>query len=447
MFGTGIGHYIPMVAYAGFLIMSIVSLTGRPLLGLYYMLPFLPYRTLRDHFLDYPLGPNLLTILVVSVILGALFHGKRLPKSKLYVIWLVFGIYLYFSMWIGTALGTAPPPLWLSDPNFLTWKDYMVIPLVFVAAGLVIEDRKAVRNVIIITAIALLFIDRSCILESLTRTWTSFDEDKRGGGPLAYGSNQTAAFLAQFAMLFWGIVQFVKRIKIKLCGYLLVATTLFATMYTFSRGAYLAILFSVLILGLLKDRKLLLVLGVFLVTWQTVVPAPVRERINMTQSANGQLEASAQERVDLWTNAEKSFASSPIVGTGFGSYQLAEHVDNLRDTHNWYVKVGVETGIIGLIIALFLLQQMISTSYRLFKRATDPLYQGLGLGLVLATCSCMVANCFGDRWTYLEIMGLLWVLFAAAIRAMEFSVVEPAKPPTAVEAAIAKSKNKYLAYR
>jgi len=33
----------------------------------------------------------------------------------------------------------------------------------------------------------------------------------------------------------------------------------------------------------------------------------------------------------------------------------------------------------------------------------------------------MVANFFGDRWTYLEITGLLWVLVAAAARAFELA--------------------------
>ena len=96
MFGTGIGHFIPLAAYLGFWIMSIVSLGGRPLLGLYYMLPFLPYRLLRDHFIDYPLGANMMTILVLSVVVGALIHGKRLPKSKLFTIWLAFAVYLIF---------------------------------------------------------------------------------------------------------------------------------------------------------------------------------------------------------------------------------------------------------------------------------------------------------------------------------------------------------------
>jgi len=127
--GTGLGHYIPIVAYLGFWVMCIVSLAGKPIYGLYYMLPFLPYRTMRYHFLDYPLGANVLTILVLCVFIGALLKGKRPPKSKLIWIWLAFGIYMYLSMWMGAGLGNAPAPLWLSAPNFTTWKDYMLIPL------------------------------------------------------------------------------------------------------------------------------------------------------------------------------------------------------------------------------------------------------------------------------------------------------------------------------
>ena len=443
--GLGLVHYLPLVAYIGFWVMSAVSLTGRPLLGLYYMIPFLPYRTVREHFLDYPLGGNVLTILVASVIVGALLRGKRLPKSKLYGIWLIFGVYLYISMWYGAALGNAPAPLWISDVNFATWKDLMLIPLTFVAAGLVVEDRQAVRRVIIITAVALLLVDRSCILESLSRSWGSFNEDKRFSGPLSFGSNETAAFLAQFAMFFWGMVQFIKRRKVKFIFYGIVASTVFATMYTFSRGAYVAVILSVFVLGALKDRKLLVIGAIFLFTWQLIVPVAVRERVTMTESANGQLEASANERVRLWEDAEQSMLSSPVLGNGYATYQLTTHIDGLKDTHNWYVKVIVESGIVGLLFALALFQQMFATAYRLFRTADDPLYQGLGLGLFLAFCSCAIANCFGDRWTYIEITGMLWVLVGAAVRALEFQQEEPV-----TEAAIVNRVmpvNPYIAYR
>jgi len=445
MLGTGLGHFVPPLAYLGFWIMVLVSLFWKPLYGFYYMIPFIPYRSLRDHLNDFPLGENLLTILVLAVIIGAILHGKRLPKSKLYTLWLIFGIYLYLSLWLGTAMGNAPAPLWLSDITFVTWKDYMLIPLIFAAAGLVIEDRRAIRMVILLTAFTLLLIDRSSLLESLSRTWTNFDEDKRGGGPLAFGSNQTAAFLVQFAMFFWGLGQFIKRKTIKLSTYFLVGLTILAAMYTFSRAGYLALLVGVLVLGLLKDRKLLLVLGVFLLVWQSVVPTAVRERVSMTQDSNGQLEASAQERIDLWANAERSILHSPIVGNGFATFQLGEHVDNLHDTHNWYVKVLVETGLVGMVIAVLLIQQLLALGYRLFKRASDPLYQGLGLGLLLATCACIVSNFFGDRWTYVEITGLLWVLAGAAIRATQLMAAKPVveEDPSATESPV----EPYMAYR
>ena len=436
--GTGLGHFIPFLAYLGFWVAILVSLFKKPLFGLYYMLPFLPYRTLRDHFLDWPLGGNVLTLLVLAVVIGALLHGKRLPKSKLFSVWFVFGLYLYCSLWLGTALTSAPAPLWLSDVNFLTWKDYMLIPLVFVASALVLEDRKAIRTAILITALSVLAIDRSSLMESLSHTWANFDENKREGGPLAFGSNQTAAFLAQFAMFFWGFAQFLKRLKLKIFCYFIVAMTLFATMYCFSRGAYLAVVVSVILLGILKDRKLLLISALFLFTWQAVVPTAVTERVNMTHDDDGQLEASAQERIDLWTDAENTFVHYPVFGTGFATFQFGEHVANLKDTHNWYVKVLVETGLVGMAIVLVLLQQMFSLAIRVFRKARDPLYRGLGLGLLTCLCSLVITNFFGDRWTYLEINGLLWVLLGAAVRAealsREAGTAEDASVPTDLSA-------------
>ena len=414
--GLGLVHYIPLIAYLGFWVAIVASLFGRPIYGLYYMLPFLPYRTMRDHFTDLPLGGNLLTFLVLAVVIGGVLHGKKLPRSKLYMIWLVYGLYLYCSLWLGTALSGAPVPLWLGDINFVTWKDYMLMPLVFVAASLVLDDRKKIRTAILITAITVLAIDRSSLLESLSRSWTSFDENKRDPGPLAFGSNQTAAFFAQFAMFFWGFGQFLQRKKLKLFNYGLVALTLMAAMYCFSRGAYLAIVACVILLGIVKDRKLVVIAAIFLFTWQTVVPTAVTQRINMTHDQNGQLEASAQERVDLWEDAERSFAHSPIFGTGYASFQLGDHVDDLKDTHNWYVKVLVEKGLIGFAMVLFMVQQLYALAIRVFRHGGDSLYRGLGLGLLICLFSSTITNFFGDRWTYIEINGLLWVLVAAAAR-------------------------------
>jgi O-antigen ligase len=425
--GTGLGHFLPLVVYIGFWVMTLVSLSGKPLYGLYYLMPFIPYRTLRDRLAVYPLGGNLLTILLLAIIVGAVLQGKRLPKSKLYLTWLIFAVYLYLSLWLGYGMGNAPAPVWLSAANFVTWKDYIVLPLMFLAAGLVVEDRKAVRRIVVVAGFTLLIVDRSALLESLSHSWAVFDESKRTGGPLEWGSNELAAFLAQFGMFFWGFGRMIPRKKVKLICYALTGLTVITTMYTFSRASYLALLVSIALLALLKDRKLLLLLPLFLLTWKTIVPPAVTERVQMTESAEGQLDPSAQARVKLWENAKTSFLSDPVFGNGYATFQFGEHVDNLEDTHNWYVKVLVETGIIGGIIALILLIQMIRSSYVLFRRASDPLYSALGLGTLLAVCSCLVANCFGDRWTYIEINGLLWILIGTVARANDLVQVQQAE--------------------
>ncbi len=69
--GTGIGHYIPLVAYLGFWVMCVLSLTGRPLLGLLLCDAVHAVSLDADKFLDYPLGTNMMTILVMCVIIGA----------------------------------------------------------------------------------------------------------------------------------------------------------------------------------------------------------------------------------------------------------------------------------------------------------------------------------------------------------------------------------------
>jgi O-antigen ligase len=195
-------------------------------------------------------------------------------------------------------------------------------------------------------------------------------------------------------------------------------------MYTFSRAGYLAVLLGVFILGCLKDRKLLFALAIFLLSWQTIVPTAVHQRVDMTTNERGQLDLSTQSRVDLWREAEESILKSPVLGTGFATFQYVQHVHGLRDSHNWFVKVAVETGVIGIVLTAMLLGQLFLLAWRLYRRSEDTLYKGLGLGLFISLSTCAIANCFGDRWTYVEITGPLWLLAGAAARGLQLTSVE-----------------------
>ena len=68
-------------------------------------------------------------------------------------------------------------------------------------------------------------------------------------------------------------------------------------------------------------------------------------------------------------------------------------MDNFKDTHNWYVKVIVETGIIGLILALI----HASTVARivlsaLYKQPRIPSTKAWALVSFLRSVACIIAQ-------------------------------------------------------
>src|SRR5207245_4225216 len=90
----------------------------------------------------------------------------------------------------------------------------------------------------------------------------------------------------------------------------------YCLMYTFSRGAYIAFLVGLGFLGVVKQRKWLLVMLVGLIGWQVFLPNSVQERITMTYTEEGELESSAQTRVQVWEDAMQLFRTNPILGIG-----------------------------------------------------------------------------------------------------------------------------------
>jgi len=151
--------------------------------------------------------------------------------------------------------GNAPPPLWLSDLNFITWKDYMLIPLVFVGGGPGHWRPKSYPTVVILTASLSWFIDRSSLFESMTE-----DLDKtsmRIADSCSFGLRSTKR---RRSCSIWhvllGVYAFPQRKKLKLFGYGIVRSQYLLRCTRFfprriCRNPLRRALFS-----LLKDRKL-----------------------------------------------------------------------------------------------------------------------------------------------------------------------------------------------
>jgi putative inorganic carbon (HCO3(-)) transporter len=229
--------------------------------------------------------------------------------------------------------------------------------------------------------------------------------------------NGLAAFEAQSAIFLLALAAFERKHLLRF-GY--VALAIFSgmcLMYSLSRGGYLAFLVGILFLGLVKQRTLLVLLAAFLCTWTSLVPGAVQQRVLMTYDENsGALDHSAEVRVDLWEEAGGMIRANPVLGVGFDTYAYTSHAHNYKDSHNYFIKVLAETGVVGLLLFLWLLARIFQVGHRLFRCARDPFLGSLGLGLAAWVVCSAVANLFGDR-TYLQVDGYMWVLGGLVARA------------------------------
>ncbi len=164
-------------------------------------------------------------------------------------------------------------------------------------------------------------------------------------------------------------------------------------------------------LAVLEKRTLLIGVAVILLAWTTVLPSSVVDRVMMTETASGELEGSASHRFNLWEHAYNLFEQNPVFGIGFGGFGFTVPEGELTDTHNFYMKTLSEQGVIGLILLFIILMMAMRSGWRLYRTGKTPFHQGLGFGFMGTIIACMIANVFGDRWSYFVLGGYFWILW------------------------------------
>jgi O-antigen ligase len=437
----GLEQFVPWVLYLSAMVVFLLSLFWRPHVGLYFLVPLLPLQTIRYRIIDMPLGNKLIDILLLGVILGAIFKGEfRFEKTPMNKLLLLFGVFCYVELWRGAFYLNVAPPLSISDPRFSNWKNYMVMFIIFFVAVNVIKDVKQIKILVLLMCLSVLAVDKGFYGIMSERDLTHFSYEVRDGGPLGYaGENGIATFEAEFMLFLLGLAAFQKRKGLKLAMWALVAFSSYCLLFSFSREAYAGILAGLVLLGLLKQRWMLVAVAVFLFTWQTVVPTSVKERVEMTYNKDEQvLDDSAQERVALWNDAMAMFRQHPVLGEGFDTYKYQHRVSIYTDTHNYFLKVLVEMGVVGLLFFLFVLAKAARLGLKLWRSAQDPFLQSIGLGFALMMTCVFVVNFFGDRWLYIEVNGFLWVLLACVARGLMIENQRAAEAQAAAQAPAAE---------
>lgn len=426
-FSFGLEKYLGLAVYCGAVLAFFASFF-RPALAMYVMIPLLPFQTVRHRMRAYPMGLQFLDLMLFASLAGSMLRQQcEFPKGLLRTPLVSYIALTYVSLWKGAAYLSLPWPFWFDQIRLSNWKDNVVLPvLVFVAVYSAIRTRRQMILLLVLMCLTTVAFNRNVHNQRGQSEQTSFSYDSRAqtGG---IGANGLAAFEVQFGFLLFGIAAFERRWRVKVLYWAVACFCFYGMMLTYSRGAYLAFLVGWAALGLLKTRKLLVALAVFVVMWQSVVPGAVRERVLMTYTPDRGLESSAAHRVTLWEDAADLIAADPVLGVGYNTYEFMHRDQVLNDTHNVYMKVLVEGGAVGLLLFLFIFWRLMRLGYSNFRGAGDPFFAGLGFGVLLwMICACLT-NLFGDRWNYIAIVGYLWTAAAMALRGREIERGEAAE--------------------
>ena len=418
MINFGLEGYLGPLLYGLAVVLVVYSLFWRPIAGLYVLVPLLPLQTIRYRLQDYPLGGSVTGVILLAVAIGLLLKRRPiLARTPWNITLLCFCVFTFISLCWGSLYLNAPlfKP---GDERFAEWREYMVMPGLLFLTAAAVENRRQILILVVLMCLGALALDKSYWSTVSDRDFSQYSDDLRDPGAMGYaGVNGLAAFEAQFATFLLALAAYEKRHSFRSGYYALSVASILCLMFSLSRGGYAAIVVGLLFLGVLKQRKLLPVMLVFGLVWTSLVPKAVQQRVDMTYTAqDGGLDHSSETRISLWEDAMQVFESNPLFGTGMNTYEYMGRVGRYKDTHNYFVKVLVETGIVGLLFFLFLICRFFWTGLVMHWSAADPLLKGLGLGLAGWMLSAAVANLFGDRWSFLQVNGYMWVIAGLVAR-------------------------------
>ena len=210
------------------------------------------------------------------------------------------------------------------------------------------------------------------------------------GSPNILGSLMVLAMSMAYAMYYASKQWFKKMVY---AGIFLVFAL--CLVFTFSRGAWLAIILSVLLLGLWVDKRILILMVLVALLTPTLMPS-VYHRISYMMSPEYLVSSERGGRLGRWDLAVKHWQTSPAAGVGLGQFGGAVAARNYPESSfyadSWYLKVGTETGWIGLLATLLLILTGLRRA-RSSLNATDDYYlKIMGLGILAGLVGILAHN-------------------------------------------------------
>ncbi len=165
--------------------------------------------------------------------------------------------------------------------------------------------------------------------------------------------------------------------------------------FTFSRGAWLALGLTAILMGLWLDRRILWGLLVIAILTPILMPS-VSDRLTYMTTSDYMASSERGGRIGRWTQTLATWETSPALGVGLGRFGGAVaarfYPNDSFYADNFYLKTGAEAGWLGLLAFLFLVVSGLRLARSRLDQVDDLPTLALGLGVLAGLVGILAHN-------------------------------------------------------
>ncbi len=302
------------------------------------------------------------------------------------------------------------------------WRAYFIEPfLLFVALLAIAKGAKGEKTILSGLALSVLVISGVAIFQKISGLFIPppwQDEATRRVVSIFPYPNAVGLYLAPIVSLFFILLISHKTELVgKLFRWLSLAVVVggvLAIVFAVSEGALIAVAVA-FFLAALFTKWWKIALGVVLLSALIIFifPAP---RAYLIEKISFQ-DVSGDVRLALWQGTFKMIKDNPIGGVGLSGFQeryvdykLAKHTESLVYPHNLVLNFWVETGLLGLVSFLLILEKFFLPAGKRFVKTlkNSPLL----LGLAAAALAIVVQGMVDAPYFKNDLAAMFWILLA-----------------------------------
>ena len=200
---------------------------------------------------------------------------------------------------------------------------------------------------------------------------------------------------------------------------------------TYTRGAWIAAVLGLVVVGVLQSKRLLIGMAVAAVVLVAAVPS-VGARfgdLDRERRESGAAGNSLVWRLEHWGEAIDDVTANPVSGIGLKMVQ--ERSEGEKNVHNDFIRVAVETGIVGLAAFVWLLVRLTGVANRALQRTRDG--DGVARGVAVAFAGglvvLLVSSASANVITQVVLLWYFVALAAVATRVGDREALAAASTP------------------